>query len=226
MAIELTDVQFNYPDQPEKTVLNIPSWSLTTGETAFLHGPSGSGKSTLLKLLSGLLAPARGSIEVFGQPLEKLSVGQRDRFRAEHIGFVFQQFNLISYLDPVENVRVAAHFARKKAGRVQEKDIKDLLAELQLPSDEWSKPASSLSIGQQQRVAIARALINKPQLLIADEPTSSLDQDNRDVFMALLMDIVKHHNITLLFVSHDMGLSQYFRRVESLSDINQAGGGH
>lgn len=223
MAIELKQIQFSYPNQPQKRVLDIPDWSLPAGEKAFLHGPSGGGKSTLLNVLSGMLATTAGSVSIFGQRIDQMSMRQKDRYRAEHIGFVFQQFNLIPYLDAVDNIKLAGHFSKKKRAARLDNEIKELLAALNITENEWSVPARSLSIGQQQRVAIARALINKPKLLIADEPTSSLDHANRDGFMAMLMDLVNEHGITLLFVSHDMSLSQYFNRVEALCDINQAG---
>lgn len=223
MAIELEKVLFCYPNQPNKPVLNIPSWSLPAGEKAFLHGPSGGGKSTLLSVLSGLLITNSGSVSILGQRIDQMSVPQRDRFRAEHIGFVFQQFNLISYLNAIDNIKLASHFSRKKRKKRLEDEIKALLTALNITETDWSVPARNLSIGQQQRIAIARALINKPQLLIADEPTSSLDHANRDVFMSLLMNIVAEHQMSLLFVSHDMALSNYFNRVEALCDINRLG---
>lgn len=221
MTITLSNVQFSYPEQPNLPVLNIPSWSLLSGEKVFVYGPSGGGKSTLLSLLSGLLLTDEGSIHVFGQPLEKMTSRQRDKFRANNIGYVFQQFNLIPYLNAVDNIRLASYFAKSSSSVSLNNDIKVLLTTLNMPETDWNKPVRTLSIGQQQRVAIARALINKPKLLIADEPTSSLDPKNRDAFMALLMSVVEENDTALLFVSHDMSLSQYFNRVELLSDINR-----
>lgn len=220
MAINLSNVRFSYPEQASLPVLNIPSWSLAGGEHAFIFGPSGGGKSTLLGLLSGLLSAHEGSISILGQPLNKMTNRQRDKFRANHIGYVFQQFNLIPYLDAIDNIRLASYFSKSTSSASLSKDIKALLTALNLPEKNWNKPVRNLSIGQQQRIAIARALINKPALLIADEPTSSLDQESSDKFMTLLMSIVKNSDITLLFVSHDMSLSHYFSRVESLNDIN------
>lgn len=221
MAIELSNVRFSYSGQSDETVLHIPAWSLQNGERAFLHGPSGVGKSTLLGLLSGLLIPTEGHVTVLGQHLDQLTKRQRDRFRAEHIGYVFQQFNLIPYLNPIDNIRLANRFSTRKNKAVLSKEAKELLSMLNIEERDWSRPTRNLSIGQQQRVAIARALINKPQLLIADEPTSSLDSANRDAFMALLMSRVTETQMTMLFVSHDLALASYFNRVESLSDIKQ-----
>lgn len=221
MTINFSDVRFHYPDQANKLILNIPSWSVSTGEQVFVYGPSGGGKSTLLKLLSGLLSASQGDINVLGQNLQQMTNRQRDRFRADHIGYVFQQFNLIPYLDAVDNIRMASQFSGKIQASSLDEEIKQLLIALNIAEQDWQTASRKLSIGQQQRVAIARALINKPQLLIVDEPTSSLDQTNRDAFMSLLLSIVADNSITLLFVSHDMSLSQYFSRVEALSDINR-----
>jgi len=221
-AIDLSAVRFHYPDQKTLPVLDIPAWNLAKGEQAFVHGPSGSGKSTLLNLLSGLLTPSQGHVRILGQSLGQMSSRQRDRFRADHIGYVCQQFNLIPYLNAIDNIRLARQFSQLEKPATLQHEIKALLTSLNISASDWQKPARNLSIGQQQRVAIARALINKPQLVIADEPTSSLDQVNRDAFMKLLMAVVAEHKITLLFVSHDMALSRYFDRVEALTDINHS----
>lgn len=220
MAIKISNVSFRYPEKPHATVLNIRSWSLAKGERAFVFGASGGGKSTLLSLISGLLRANEGEISIFGQALNDMSGHQRDKFRADNIGYVFQQFNLIPYLNAIENIRLAHYFAKSSSPALLTENIKALLTRLNMPAENWQSPVRNLSIGQQQRIAIARALINKPALVIADEPTSSLDCENRDEFMTLLMSLVKENGITLLFVSHDMSLSHYFDRVESLNEIN------
>ncbi|MDC1311556.1 ABC transporter ATP-binding protein [Burkholderiales bacterium] len=222
MTITIQDVKYSYPSHPERLVLDIPSWSISEEKKTFLYGPSGCGKSTLLSALSGLIKTT-GNLMVFGQSLSDMSSEQRDIFRAKNIGFVFQQFNLISYLNAIDNIKLASGFGPNHRNETIEREIKILLDELNISEDEWSEPARNLSIGQQQRIAIARALINKPQLLIADEPTSSLDQVNRDIFMALLMSLVDQHKITLLLVSHDMSLAAHFNNIVSLDKINFAG---
>ncbi len=224
MTIELSNVRFHYPERPKRWVLNIPSWSLSAGEKVFVHGPSGGGKSTLLNLLSGLMPASEGSVTILGQRLEQMNSRQRDRFRANNIGYVFQQFNLIPYLNALDNIRLARQFASRKKAGANDNEIKALLSALNLSEKDWRLPARNLSIGQQQRVAIARALINKPQILIADEPTSSLDQANRDVFMSLLMSVIAENNMSLLLVSHDLSLSGYFNRVDDLKEINHIEG--
>ncbi len=223
MTINLSNLRFSYPEQSHLLVLDIPSWSVSAGEHTLIYGSSGSGKSTLLNILNGLLSVNSGHVKVLGQHLNKMTSRQRDNFRSNNIGYIFQQFNLIPYLNAIDNIQLASYFSKSKSKSKfsLNEEIKALLKTLNLQEKDWNKPVRSLSIGQQQRIAIARALINKPTLLIADEPTSSLDQENRDSFMALLMSIVEENNITLLFVSHDMSLSHYFTRVESLNDINQ-----
>ena len=223
MPIQLQNVRYTYPGKLGKLVLNINSWSVSAGEQVFVHGPSGGGKSTLLNLLSGMLQADTGEVSVMGQRLDKISSRQRDRFRADHIGYIFQQFNLIPYLDAIDNIELAQQFAKENQSSTLKNDIKSLLSSFHIGSSDWHKPVAKLSIGQQQRIAIARAMINKPELLIADEPTSSLDQDNRDNFMAELKAMVTEHNTTLLFVSHDMSLAKYFNRIDALADITTPG---
>lgn len=223
MTIQLNNINFAYPEAPDELVLNIKNWSISAQEHVFVHGPSGGGKSTLLNLVSGVLAASSGEVNILGQRLETMNALQRDRFRANHIGYIFQQFNLVPYLNAIDNIQLAHQFANKDPQLSLSDQITSLLSSFNIAQSDWLKPVSKLSIGQQQRIAIARAMINKPQLLIADEPTSSLDQNNRDNFMEQLMLMVAEHNITLLLVSHDMSLAQYFRRIDALSDINIAG---
>jgi putative ABC transport system ATP-binding protein len=145
---------------------------------------------------------------------------QRDRFRADNIGCVFQRFNLIPDLNSIDNIGLASTFSAN--GHRQWRDeATALLTGLMVDRDDWAKPTSELSMGQQQRVAIARALINSPDLLIADEPTSSLDSENRDNFLALLMKLINKRDMTLIFVSHDMALAEHFTRLDALTDITQ-----
>lgn len=216
MSIALKNVHFSYAGAQTEPVLDIANWQVSAGEQVFLHGPSGSGKSTLLNLLGGMLSPTQGEISIMETRLDQLSGRQRDAFRANYIGYVFQQFNLINYLSAVENIQLAANFSKQS----QPQSPEQLLEQLNIDPGHWHKPASNLSIGQQQRVAIARALVNQPELMIVDEPTSSLDKKNRDDFMSLLMEQAKQGNRTLVFVSHDIDLAGYFKRVEALADIN------
>jgi putative ABC transport system ATP-binding protein len=193
----------------------------------FLRGPSGSGKSTLLGLVGGVLVPRRGTVRLLGTDLTQLSAGARDRFRGEHLGFVFQMFNLIPYLSVLENVVLPSRFSPERARRIPGGDTQAeatrLLAALGLAEPGLlARDVTELSIGQQQRVAAARALLGRPAIIVADEPTSALDHDSRESFLQLLMDECRDQGATLLFVSHDTSLGALFDRVVSLQDINRA----
>ena len=205
-------------------VLDIPELKISKGSKVFIKGSSGSGKTTLLNLIAGVLKPSTGQITVGGQSLSQFSGRQRDLFRADYIGFIFQMFNLIPYLSVLENVTLALNFskARKLALNARaEEEARRLLQRLGLDLKLIVRRVTDLSIGQQQRVAAARALIGKPPLLIADEPTSALDTDTRETFIKLLFEECNEAAMTLLFVSHDGGLEHLFDYSLSLSEINQ-----
>lgn len=221
-AVKIKDLFFVYPGKARNAVLAIPEWHIAKGDRVFLKGPSGSGKSTLLNLLAGILVPTKGTIEILGQNLGILSARKRDRFRAAHIGIVFQQFNLIHYLSVLDNIRLAAHFGKRDRTEFDLTALR-LFAALGLDNTLITKKASDLSVGQQQRVAIARALINAPEILIVDEPTSALDSDSRDAFMKVLLEISRIQGNTLIFVSHDTALTHHFHHAVNLTEINQAG---
>lgn len=219
-AVELNDLVFQF-DAVVGPVLNIPYWKVVAGDRVFLQGQSGSGKSTLLALLAGLEVPSQGEISVFGESLSSMNTLERDRFRANHIGVVFQQFNLIPYLSVIDNILLAAQFGEYRDGSLLARAI-ELLDRVNLDSSFWERRASELSIGQQQRVAIVRALINTPMLLLVDEPTSALDHENRDSFLALLLEILDESNCSMVFVSHDPTIGQHFEHRMVLSEINLA----
>jgi putative ABC transport system ATP-binding protein len=211
-------------------VLDLPALDVAAGESVFLRGPSGSGKSTLLGLVGGVLVPQAGSITLFGQRLDTLPAAARDHWRADHLGFIFQWFNLVPYLSVLDNVLLPTLFSRSRKERVQgcsgggEGEAKRLLVALGLGDPQLlARPVTALSIGQQQRVAAARALLGRPRLVIADEPTSALDHEARGAFLDLLLDEVKAADATLLFVSHDVSLAARFDRSLALADINRAG---
>jgi len=204
-AVELKNIRFSWPGQP--TTLQIDSLQLHKGQHLFIRGASGSGKTTLLNLLSGVLAVQQGEIWLAGALFQPQSNRQRDKMRAADIGVVFQQLNLIPYLSVLDNVLLGQAFAGKVADVTR---AQHLLMQLQLADSLWMQPAAQLSVGQQQRVAIARALLGAPALLLADEPTSALDADNRDSFMRLLLSEADAAGSTVIFVSHDAALAQYF----------------
>nr|WP_246480527.1 ATP-binding cassette domain-containing protein [Motiliproteus sediminis] len=196
---------------------------MVSNECLFIHGPSGSGKTTLLSLLVGILRPQQGHIRLLGQSLGQVGAGRRDHLRADHIGMIFQQFNLIPYLTPVENVLLTCQFsalrrqrALAKSSSVAEEAVR-LLSHLDMADPRWLKlPVHQLSVGQQQRIAVARALMGSPELVVADEPTSSLDSERREQFIDLLFNECKASGAALLFVSHDAQLADLFDRQMTL----------
>ena len=218
-AIALKNLTFSYASTP---ILDIDELVIEPGERVFIAGPSGCGKSTLLNLISGTLTlPQKDDhITILNQSYAQLTARQLDQFRAKNMGIVFQQFNLIGYLSVRENIALSTEFHPCNKTRLLA-TIPALIAQLQLPAHIIDQPANTLSIGQQQRVAIARALINKPSILIVDEPTSALDESATYRFMQTLIAMCDNHHATLLFVSHDLRLAQYFTRTIALNEINR-----
>jgi putative ABC transport system ATP-binding protein len=222
-AIELDEVEFAWVRG--RAVLDVPRFTVARGERVFLKGPSGSGKSTLLGLVGGVLLPDRGRVRVLGQDLAALRGSARDRFRATHVGFVFQMFNLVPYLSVLENVLLPVRFSPERRARAGDLagEARRLLTALGLgAADLEDRGVTQLSIGQQQRVAAARALLGRPEVVIADEPTSSLDWDARESFLQLLMRECSAAGTTLVFVSHDVTLGRLFDRTVALGEINRA----
>ncbi len=218
--INISTCQFAYE---KSSIIDIDSLNIKEGEHLFLHGKSGSGKSTFLNLLCGVLVPTSGSIEVNSTKIELLSASERDSFRADNYGTIFQQFNLLAYLSVKENISLACGFSKEKTSNIKNmnEEIKSLLDALELNVD-ISRPAMNLSVGEQQRVAVARALIGKPKIIIADEPTSALDSSSKSSFMNLLFRQVDAQKSTLIFVSHDKSLSSGFKTVYDFEEINRA----
>ena len=225
--IEATALRFRWPSSREDC-LAIDSLHIDAGRSVFLHGPSGSGKSTLLGLLAGVLLPREGRIGLLGRDWASLSGARRDAFRADHVGYIFQQFNLLPYLSVLDNVLLPCRFSALRRQRAEaaagtgRASAEALLERVGLGAALWARPASQLSVGQQQRVAAARALIGQPELVIADEPTSALDAALRDSFMALLLQQCRDAGSTLVFVSHDERLAATFDQRLALAQINRA----
>ena len=227
LVIDIKELTFDW--QPAtQPVLSIETLEVAAGELLFIEGPSGSGKSTLLSLLAGVTTAQGGSVRVLDRALERLGSVERDHFRADHIGYIFQMFNLIPYLSVVDNVLLPCRFSatrRDKSlarGASLEDEARRLLGHLDMDHPELlQRPVTTLSVGQQQRVAAARALMGAPELLIADEPTSSLDADRRESFVRLLFDECRQAGSTLVFVSHDAGLEPLFDRTVNLAEINR-----
>jgi putative ABC transport system ATP-binding protein len=227
-AIEMAHLHFSW-NKGHDPILDIEHLQISQGERVFIEGPSGSGKSTLLNLIAGIVLPDQGALRVNGAPLGTFSGARRDRFRADHIGFIYQMFNLIPYLSVIENVTLPCRFSRYRRKRAQsrengfEGEAMRLLKRLGMDgASVINRPTNELSVGQQQRVAAARALIGAPEIIIADEPTSSLDTDLREAFIQLLFGECARQGSTVVFVSHDTGLEKSFDRTIRLTDINTA----
>lgn len=221
LTLQMEAVRFRHPGASGDTVV-LPHLTLAAGEALLVRGPSGCGKSTLLSLAAGVLLADHGTVSLLGQDWKALRPAQCDARRVDHVGYLFQQFNLLPYLSVLDNVLLPCRFStlrRRRAEAVHggiEAAAHDLLCQLGLEPALGARRAADLSVGQQQRVAAARALIGQPELVIADEPTSALDEARRDEFMALLTRHCQQAGSALLFVTHDRGLSVHFKRVLEL----------
>ena len=196
--IEIENLRFGWPDAPAP-LLACESFNLERGEHLFIRGPSGSGKSTLLGLLTGILTPQSGQLRLMQHSMTGVSAQGRDRLRADYIGYIFQQFNLVPYLDLAENVVLPCRFSPRRLANAEASHgsviaaAEYLLGQLFTDQElDTQAPVAKLSVGQQQRVAAARALIGNPDIVIADEPTSSLDFEARERFMELLFEQVEN----------------------------------
>jgi len=226
-VIEVANLRFAWP-KAGADCLAIEHLHIAAGRTVFLHGPSGGGKSSLLGLLAGVLQPRQGRVSLNGSDWAALSGARRDAWRADHVGYIFQQFNLLPWLSVQDNVLLPCRFSRLRRERARSVGGSDteaansLLARVGLPAALWSRPAAELSVGQQQRVAAARALIGRPEVVIADEPTSALDAALREGFMDLLLGECRAAGSSLVFVSHDERLADRFDERLALASINRA----
>jgi putative ABC transport system ATP-binding protein len=228
-CITLKHVGFRWPGAQHAT-LDIPQLVISRGEQVLLRGASGCGKSTLLSLIAGIHQPLTGSVEVLDHDLGQLSQRQRDQLRANEIGYIFQQFNLLPYLSALDNVALACQFSPARRQRLRQQGLTiqqastELLQRLGLNAAQQQAKAEQLSVGQQQRVAAARALLGAPALIIADEPTSALDQAHRDAFIEVLFAQCAAQQSTLLFVTHDATLAKHFGRVIEFTQLNSSSG--
>ena len=217
--IKIDSVRFHWSKKSRFKIF-VPNFEINKGEKVLLLGESGSGKTTLLSLICGFLNPLSGSISINGSTINKLSSKTKDEHRADNIGIIFQQFNLLPYANVIDNIVLPLYFSKVRSANVtnQRESALNLCKQLRLPDDIDQYKASSLSVGQQQRVAVARALIGNPSLVIADEPTSSLDTDAQQIFLDLMFEQISNNKSTLLMVSHDRSLAERFDR---LIDINE-----
>ena len=225
-CVQLSNIEFSWNNN-QSNLLSIKSLVLNKAEKLFIHGPSGCGKSTLLNLIAGVLKPNQGEVRVLEKNIFTQKQNIRDQYRVDHMGIIFQQFNLIPYLNVYENISLPCLFSwrRREMLSIQKRSTYEetlrLLSALGLTDEEIIlQNVTELSTGQQQRVAAARALIGSPELIIADEPTSALDQDAKQGFLELLFEEADKSSSALLFVSHDLTLANLFDRSVSFNDIN------
>ena len=216
-SLSIKDLFFTWSKQSDFS-LRIPNWQVSSGEKVFLYGRSGEGKSTLLNLICGIQNNYSGHIQVLGQDMATLKQRQKDAFRANNIGIIFQQFNLLPYLSAEQNVLLAQRF-RRASPAPESEALATIYDRLELSPNLLQQKAEELSVGQQQRVAVARALYGAPSLIIADEPTSALDSQTREQFIHLLLDCAE--SSTVIFVSHDMSLASHFDKKVGLTELQQ-----
>ena len=227
LAVTLHGVKKSFPlgNGSNLEVLNVEQLVLPAGSYTVLKGPSGSGKTTLLNLIAGVSVPTAGTIWVHDTDIFTLPEPQRDRFRAQHMGYVFQTFNLLAAFSAIENVLLAMMFSHAIPKRQQRQRAGELLSRLGLGARLAHKP-QHLSRGEQQRVAIARALANNPPLILADEPCASLDAHTAREVLAAFLTICREERKTLLIVSHDEAVLGAADQVVDLTEMNRAGFRH
>jgi ABC-type lipoprotein export system ATPase subunit len=217
--IKLLDLKVNLSAASQIfPVLSIPQWWLPPARQIALSGPSGCGKTTFLHVLSGLLSPTSGTVKVCGHHLDKMKEADLDRFRALHIGYIFQSLNLLQGFTALENVLLGISFSGKKVN----KEAAALLLERVGLADRMRHYPSQLSIGQQQRVAVARSLANRPELILADEPTGSLDPANSSAVVDLIREVCAEENCSLVLVSHERDIVSRFEEVIPFLELNEA----
>ena len=217
----LENVRKSYiePNGERLPILDVARFQVAEGEQVVLRGRSGCGKTTLLNCIAGLTTVDAGRIALDGRDVTKLSEAQRDRFRAQHLGFVFQTFNLLPAFTALENVLLGMTFT---GGRPDAARAEKLLADVGLSHRLTHKPRT-LSVGEQQRVAVARALANKPKLLLADEPTANVDPAHQQQVVDLLREACRRENVAMLLVTHADEVARQFERIEYLEQVNRIG---
>jgi ABC-type lipoprotein export system ATPase subunit len=217
LLVENVKKSYREPNGERLPILDIPRFELAAGEQVVIRGRSGGGKTTLLNVIAGLATVDEGRVLINGTDVVRLPESVRDRFRARHIGFVFQTFNLLAGFSALENVLLGMTFTG------QAKDVvraKELLERVGLAERLTHKP-TALSVGEQQRVAVARALVNRPLLLLADEPTANIDPAHQQQVIDLLREVCRAEKVAMLLVTHSDEVASQFERVEHLEELNR-----
>jgi ABC-type lipoprotein export system ATPase subunit len=217
LLVENVKKSYREPGGGWLPVLDLPRLAVDAGEQVVIRGRSGGGKTTLLNVIAGMSTPDEGRIIIKNTDLTLLPEAARDRFRARHIGFVFQTFNLLPGFSALENVLLGMTFAGPTSNRGR---AAELLERVGLGRRLSHKP-NALSVGEQQRVAVARALVNRPVLLLADEPTANIDPAHQQQVIDLLREVCRAENVAMLLVTHSNEVADQFDRVEHLEQLNR-----
>ncbi len=215
--IEINDLTFEYPGSDFR--FNLKSLNIKSGKKVALIGPSGYGKTTLLNLLSGILEPIKGTIHLNGTEVTELSDSQKRNFRISNIGFVFQNFELIEYLNVLDNILLSYRINPSLSMNNEIVEHAETISEQLGLGDKLRRNVTKLSQGEMQRVAICRAILNNPKILLADEPTGNLDPDNKEKIMRLIFDYSSRENATLITVTHDHSLLKGFDQVIDMQQL-------
>jgi len=219
-VVELHNIQKKYlMKNTDLNVLNIKNLIIKQSQQIALIGQSGSGKTTLLNVIAGLMPPTQGQVYINNKDIYTLNESKRDQYRAKHIGYVFQSFNLVPSLTAIENILLPMYFGQSYPKHKQIDFAKTLLEQVQL-QDRWDHKPRQLSRGEQQRVAVARALANRGDIILADEPTGNLDLENGKTTLKLLKDLCKQHEVALLLVTHNPYVIDEFEEVWTMDSIN------
>jgi ABC-type lipoprotein export system ATPase subunit len=217
LSVENVRKSYREPDGSRLPILDLPKLAVAAGEQVVIRGRSGGGKTTLLNIIAGIATPDEGRVVIKDIDITRLAESARDRFRARNIGFVFQTFNLLDAFSALENVMLGMTFTGqpRDSGRASQ-----LLERVGLGHRLTHKPAA-LSVGEQQRVAVARALVNRPALLLADEPTANVDPAHQQQVVDLLRQVCRDENVAMLLVTHSPEVAGQFERVEHLDALNR-----
>lgn len=209
---------FFSPEGERVDILNVRAFELAAGQQIAVRGESGSGKTTFLNLIAGILAPDAGRVTIDGGEMTALGESQRDRLRADKLGYIFQTFNLLQGYTVLENVVLGMSFGPRGADRAQARQVLERVG----LGHRLNHFPSQLSTGQQQRVAVARALANRPKLVLADEPTGNLDRKHAREALALIREVCRENGAALLLVSHDEEMLAQFEEWQDFAELNTA----
>ena len=220
--INLKNIEMTYDDNGTKiNALKIKKISIEDGERVAFIGSSGCGKTTLFNLISGMITPTSGTVLVENVALNTLKESERDLFRANHIGYIFQDFNLFSEFTVMQNVVLPMSFSNRYSKKEMQAEAINIIKRVGL-ENKINQKVKTLSGGEKQRVAIARSIVNKPNIILADEPTGNLDYKNGEKIIDLIMQIAKEEKATLLVITHNNSQLDMFDRVINVEELNEA----